>query len=122
MGFGEAIATCFRKYGDFTGRAAPGEYWWFVLFHLLVVAALLLLITPIGAVALVLLIVYGLAVVVPNFAVLVRRLHDTGRSGAYYFVSWIPFVGGIILLVLLVQSGTLGPNQYGPAPARSSQW
>ena len=32
MAFGEAVRTCWRKYGDFDGRAARAEFWWWVLF------------------------------------------------------------------------------------------
>src|SRR5262249_41206369 len=42
MGFGQAIATCFRKYAVFSGRASRSEYWFFVLFELLVYIVLLI--------------------------------------------------------------------------------
>jgi uncharacterized membrane protein YhaH (DUF805 family) len=43
--------------------------------------------------------IYGLATIVPNYAVLFRRLHDTNRSGWWWLIGLIPFVGGIILIV-----------------------
>jgi uncharacterized membrane protein YhaH (DUF805 family) len=46
----------------------------------------------------------------------VRRLHDGGRSGWWYFISLVPFIGGIWLLVLLILEGEAGPNEYGPNP------
>jgi uncharacterized membrane protein YhaH (DUF805 family) len=36
MTFREAVATCFRKYADFGGRASRSEYWWFSLLQALV--------------------------------------------------------------------------------------
>lgn len=42
---------------------------------------------------------FGLAIIVPSIAITVRRLHDPDRSGWWYFISCVPFVGGIILLV-----------------------
>ncbi|MCL2304922.1 MAG: DUF805 domain-containing protein [Planctomycetaceae bacterium] len=47
---------------------------------------------------------------------MVRRLHDAGYSGWMYFISLVPFVGGIILLVFLLQDSQPGRNQYGPNP------
>ena len=31
MTFPDAVKTCLRKYGDFSGRATRAEYWWWVL-------------------------------------------------------------------------------------------
>ena len=46
--------------------------------------------------------VWGLATMVPLLALYWRRLHDTNRSGAFFFLSLIPLVGGIIVLVLVL--------------------
>ncbi|MCL2304252.1 MAG: DUF805 domain-containing protein, partial [Planctomycetaceae bacterium] len=54
--------------------------------------------------------------IIPSLAVIVRRLHDAGYSGWMYFISLVPFVGGIILLVFLLQDSQPGRNQYGPNP------
>ena len=45
-------------------------------------------------------------------ALLVRRLHDTDRSGWWILIGLVPYVGGIILLVFTVLKGTAGPNRY----------
>lgn len=59
---------------------------------------------------------YILALLLPGLAVAVRRLHDQGKSGAWIFITFVPFIGGIWLLVLMCLEGTRGPNQYGPDP------
>jgi uncharacterized membrane protein YhaH (DUF805 family) len=59
---------------------------------------------------------YALALLIPGIAVAVRRLHDTGRSGWWILIGLVPFVGGIILIVFLVQDGTPGDNQFGSNP------
>ena len=46
--------------------------------------------------------VWALAIVVPSLALIWRRLHDTNRSGGYFFLALIPFVGSIILLVFML--------------------
>jgi uncharacterized membrane protein YhaH (DUF805 family) len=46
----------------------------------------------------------------------IKRLHDTGKSGAYYWVTIIPMIGPFILLYFLFESPDVGPNMYGPDP------
>jgi uncharacterized membrane protein YhaH (DUF805 family) len=59
---------------------------------------------------------FMLAVLVPNIAVAVRRLHDVGKSGWMVLIGLIPLFGWIYLIYLYVQPGETGPNQYGPDP------
>ena len=56
------------------------------------------------------------ALLLPNMGLVVRRLHDTGRSGWWYFIALVPCVGFIILLVFLIIDGEPHPNQYGDVP------
>ena len=115
MGFGEAIATCFRKYADFKGRARRPEYWWWYLFFTLVLFGLSiidLVIAAVGGPGILSLLGY-LALLLPWLAVGVRRLHDTDRSGWMFLLLLIPLVGGIILIVFWCQRGTDGPNRFG---------
>lgn len=55
-----------------------------------------------------------LATIVPSIAITVRRLHDTGRSGLWYFLSFVPFIGPIWLLVLMLLGSQFYDNKYGP--------
>lgn len=123
MSFGDAIATCFRKYAEFRGRATRPEFWWYFLFFFLISFGGLL--AAAGAsledysevpIAFVVWGIAALALVLPYWAAAVRRLHDTSRSGWYVFISLIPIVGTILLLVAFAEEGTPGPNQYGPPP------
>ena len=59
---------------------------------------------------------YSLAAVLPSLAVLVRRLHDTNRSGWWLLISFVPFIGGIWLFILLILDSSLGSNRYGANP------
>lgn len=45
-----------------------------------------------------------------------RRLHDTGRSGFYWFIRFIPLIGAIWLLILLVEDSEYGTNKWGINP------
>ena len=106
-----------ENYANFSGRARRAEYWWAYLINIAIAVVLFLLGTVIlGDAGVFLPIVFVLGVFIPMLSSLVRRLHDTGKSGWYYFVSLIPLVGGIILLVFLATDGERGANQYGPSP------
>lgn len=122
MTFGDAVISAFTKYAVFTGRARRAEFWYFHLFNLLIVSCLgfiSLLFRSSGLMS-GLVGLYYLATIVPTYAVIWRRLQDTGRNGFYYFLSFIPLVGGILLLIWLCQEGQHGPNAYGPDPKEPS--
>ncbi len=112
------------NYANFEGRARRKEYWMFALFNFIIMLVLYIPLI-IGAamenetlifIGVGLVLVYALAVLVPSIGVVVRRLHDQDKSGWYYLVGFIPFIGGIWLLILMVTEGTAGPNQYGEDP------
>lgn len=102
-----------KKYAVFTGRAGRKEFWMFVLINSIIAFALYGLGMAIDTQVLYYL--YALAVFIPGIAVGTRRLHDTDRSGWWQFIAFIPFVGGIILIVFFVQKGMSSANQYGSA-------
>jgi uncharacterized membrane protein YhaH (DUF805 family) len=115
VSFGAAIKSCLNQYAGFSGRARRSEYWFFALFGFLVyLVAAVLLAAPVGiGRTLGFLAVLGL--VLPALAVTVRRLHDTGRSGAWVLLNLIPF-GGIVTLIFICMDSQPHPNQYGPSP------
>lgn len=101
--FFAAIAKCMVKYADFTGRANRTEYWFFVLGCIIAT-------TLTGAVTF----GYGaplasIGLFVPQLAAGFRRVQDTGRNGWFFL---IPIYG----FILCFQTGTPGPNRFGPVP------
>lgn len=52
---------------------------------------------------------------IASIAVTVRRLHDTNRSGWWWFIGIIP-IFQFVLLVWLVLDSHLGENRHGPDP------
>jgi uncharacterized membrane protein YhaH (DUF805 family) len=104
-----------ERYAKFDGRAGRAEFWWFFLANLIVYIAFAILL-QISGIFWVLEVLYALALLVPSIAVAIRRLHDTDKTGWLVLLVLIPFIGGIILLVLCAMEGTKGPNQYGAAP------
>ncbi|MBP6874759.1 MAG: DUF805 domain-containing protein [Candidatus Eisenbacteria bacterium] len=110
-----------RKYAEFSGRARRKEYWFFVLFNWILAIIAVILDNLLGITIKDLF--YGplylllcVALLFPSWAVLVRRLHDIGKSGWFWFIGLIPLIGGIWLLVLLCRDSMAGENQYGPNP------
>jgi uncharacterized membrane protein YhaH (DUF805 family) len=118
---GEAVRRVLGNYAQFKGRAPRSEYWWFVLAMWL----LLISVVFVGAIAGLsdealdgLSMLAVLALLLPHLAVMVRRLHDTDRTGWWALAMFIPLVGVVTLIVLLALPGDDRPNQYGPPLTR----
>lgn len=116
-----------KNYVNFSGRATRKEYWLFQLIQFVIMFVLLIVDSAISGGLLFGL--YGLATFLPSLGICVRRLHDTGRSGWWTLISFIPFVGPIVLIIFLCldsQTGnafdhTTGRNQYGDNPKLTRQ-
>jgi uncharacterized membrane protein YhaH (DUF805 family) len=110
-----------KKYAVFEGRSRRKEYWFFgffnAIFSVVLVIADVLFGTSGGLSSPGLLSgLYTLGVFLPALAVLVRRLHDTNRSGWWVLISFLPLIGVLVLLFFSVQEGQPGENQYGISP------
>jgi uncharacterized membrane protein YhaH (DUF805 family) len=131
MSFLDSVRTCLRKYGDFSGRARPSEYWfWYLAVSAAYVVVFVAFLIPalitmdpvteepgvLGTIGMILWTILALGTVVPMISAAVRRLHDTGKSGWFFLLTFIPFAGGIIGIVLLAAGGEPGPNRFGPDP------
>ncbi len=141
MSFTTAVATCFRRYATFSGRASRPEFWWFYLFVQLVnlafVGAVLALLVgavaigrdgePVPVVGSVLAVLYlvatlvSLVLLLPTLAAMWRRLHDTDRSGLWCFLAVVPVVGFVVLVIFWAQPGTQGPNRFGASPGAHAE-
>ncbi len=97
----------FKNYANFKGRARRSEYWSFVLLNFIATLVVSFVFRKLHHPGLS--IFYTLGTLVPAFAVTIRRLHDTGRSGWW---MWAPFYN----LILLCTPGMPGPNGYGSDP------
>jgi uncharacterized membrane protein YhaH (DUF805 family) len=113
----EAVRTVLAKnYSNFHGRARRSEYWWWFLAVVILYIVLGILRALIGSGFLVVELIVGLALFVPNIAVGARRLHDTGKSGWLQLIGIIPLIGAIVLIVLFAKEGDAGSNAHGPSP------
>lgn len=116
MNIGQAVGSVLRQYAVFRGRASRSEFWWYYLAYLIVFAILSLLDQAMGLNG-ILIGIFALALIIPTIAVQVRRLHDTDRSGGWWFIGLIPIIGAIVLIVFFVQASTPGDNRFGAQPA-----
>ncbi len=110
-----------KKYAVFEGRAGRQEYWFFILFNILISMALGYVdwltgnINPETGLG-ILSGIYALGVMIPGMAVSVRRLHDTGRSGWWLLITFVPVIGAIVFLYFMVLDSNPEINEYGPSP------
>ena len=126
MGFAAAVKSFWSNYTTFSGRARRSEYWFIQLF---------LLLTNLAAAAIDLALMDGdvdrfianggggivglvwiVATIVPALAALIRRLHDTSRSGWWALMVLVPIAGAIVILVFTVEDSVSGDNAYGASP------
>ncbi|MGC6430000.1 MAG: DUF805 domain-containing protein [Jejuia sp.] len=115
------LTVLIDNYANFSGRARREEYWMYVLFWILTVIFIIFgskflqesIDNSWGAA------IFGaflIGTLIPWLAVNVRRLHDQGKSGGYFFINFIPIVGRIWYLVLMCTDGEPNANRYGPDP------
>ena len=103
-----------QQYFNFSGRANRKEFWLFTLFNLAITFALTLfdLFFQIYVFTTIFYI-YALIVFIPSLAVLLRRLHDVGKTSRYFFLIAFPIIGWLWLLVLLCLKGEPETNMWG---------
>ena len=130
--FGEAVKRFFQRYAQFNGYASRSEYWWVALFNALVglgIYVLLFMVVGLGGalggssddvgtgagigmvVVLLLYFAYAIATFIPGLALTVRRLHDSGKSGLWLLIAFVPG-GTIVLLVFFCLESR--PDLYRP--------
>jgi len=103
----EAFLSGWKRSFDYVGRSSRPEFWWFVLANF-IVSLILALLSGFADVFGKLLIVYAIAQIFPHLSLTIRRLRDAGKPWPWIFISFVPFIGGIWLIVLLVQPSIPG--------------
>lgn len=114
MSFGDAVKSGFRKYFEFSGRASRSEFWYWTLFTtILVLFGLMLDIAfgwgnkPLEGFGPLVTLAY-VGTVIPTYAAMVRRLHDTNRSAWWIGGVAIGCIVYIVMLLLIGRSGGQG--------------
>ena len=106
-----------KRYAEFQGRSRRKEFWMFLLFNFIIslIVQLLCGVESLRGIVGILYAVYNLALIIPMLALYVRRLHDTGKSGWFFLLIFIPIVN-LYLLYLCCKAGDIGNNAYGADP------
>ncbi len=126
MSFMDSIENVIRNFVNFSDRASRSEYWWFQLFFFVALAAADFIDVMMGELAEVpfnwfgTIVFFGL--IIPNLAVTVRRLHDLGYSGWFILLVFIPCLGsiiGLVILVFMIVDGQPQINDYGTVPTNT---
>ena len=86
----QVVGFCLQLMGIVSGAAAAGGFGWQVFCFLIV----------------------G----IPSILLLIRRLHDLGRTGWLWLLIWIPVVNFALVVYAFCFKGTTGPNRFGPDP------
>lgn len=116
-GFVGAIKKGFKGYVVWNARSTRPEYWWWTLFVVIVaiIAAIIDSVvfstnatTSIGPVSG----IVSLALFLPGLSVLIRRLHDTDRTGWWVWIMLIPIAGAIVSFIFTVLASKPGPTRW----------
>ena len=130
MNFFQAIGSGFKNIFNFKSRASRSEFWYFCLFEILVNIFFVPLIifipvtvfislggNPIVYPTLIVLIMlrfaYILVFALCSLSLAVRRLHDIGRSGWWFFLQFT-IIGIPFYLYFMVRTSDDSNNRYGP--------
>lgn len=117
VSFKEAVERALKQnYCNFSGRASRSEFWWFVLFNFILSAVISIVFCWSQDTMNVITGLVNLALLLPSLGLAVRRLHDIGKSGWWIFISLIPIVGWILLIVWYCKDSQMETNEYGPVP------
>ena len=117
-----------RNYFQFYGRARRAEYWGYTLFYVIALIVCFVADAVVSAavysayadgeagflpIFIVLFYVYSL---IPGISITVRRLHDQDMSGWLYLLNILPYIGPIILFILMFFDSRPNPNKHGVSP------
>tara|TARA_B100000767_G_scaffold250496_1_gene252778 strand:+ start:235 stop:627 length:393 start_codon:yes stop_codon:yes gene_type:complete len=118
------------NYANFKGRASRKEYWMYTLiFTVLFIALMTIMFSVLSFsdetgietgpgvyLTVILVIVFLFAHFIPSIALTVRRLHDTGKSGWWYLIVFVPYLGNFVIFIFTLIDGDRGDNKYGSNP------
>ena len=112
-----------KNYATMSGRATFAEYWWFQLFIWATSIGILILSSTLGRdaadVGFIIFTIFIVITLIPNLCVCVRRLHDTGHSGAMFWWCLLGWGVGLIIINIVNLFASVDDNEYGPNPLKS---
>jgi len=122
MNFSQAVSSFFARWKDFNGRSSRSEYWWATFFVILTSIFTNILTLFLGLsgsivaiIVLLLIVIFSLFLTIASLALVVRRLHDTNKSGWWYLIIFT-IIGVLPLLYWYCKKGDEGENKFGSNP------
>jgi uncharacterized membrane protein YhaH (DUF805 family) len=114
VGFGDAVRGGVGNIFTYRGRASRSAFWWFALLEVIAYLIVSWISDESTVAGIIVDILVALPLILCGIALAVRRLHDSGRTGWWWWIGFVPLIGWIIVLVFYLQPGTPGPNRYTP--------
>ena len=124
LNFFEAIKICLKKYFIIKGRASRSEYWFLQLLFTPFAFYVGYWSDPVSTGTMdppqlyILSTIIVIVLFIPAITSQIRRFHDRDKSGWFILINFIPVVGWIIALVMLLDKGTPGKNRFGEYPLK----
>lgn len=126
MNLAQGFQLFWKRTFDWRGRTSRSEFWWGVLGNALIMVVLLVLLTvsltcfhpPVNGVSIWMIALFALFCLVellPSVTLIIRRMHDIGKSGTYILVLLIPVFGFLWYLFLVTRPG-VPPRRQAVTP------
>lgn len=96
-----------NQYHDFSGRSTRKQFWMYLLYLLVTYIVIALIAGLIKMPFLVMIVALGF--VVPNIAMVVRRIRDLGISGWFVLIGLIPIINISLLVAYCLPTDFLKP-------------
>lgn len=128
--FFPAVKTCLLKLFTFKGRARRSEFWWLIMANMIAfnLIEIVMYFSGVSGDVVLKYVLFPLSCILVLSAT-VRRLHDSGRSGFWILLGFIPIllsltvnlfwivtlVANLFLIALLCDDSEKCENKYGPS-------
>lgn len=99
---------------DYKGVTSRREFWWGVLGNAIIMIVLMVFlivsltfypqaVNGFSVTMILLFVLFCLAELLPSVTLIIRRMHDIGKSGFYIFVLFLPVIGFLWYLYLVTR-------------------
>jgi uncharacterized membrane protein YhaH (DUF805 family) len=112
VGFVDAVRGAYSHLLTHHGRASRSAFWWFALAAAIIYAVAGVVSDRSWIAGVIVDIVVWIPTALASIFLAVRRLHDSDKSGWWWWIGFVPIVGWIVLLIFYLLPSTPGPNRF----------